>query len=104
MVRNWLDALRYRIATMTYAAGVAHYHRLPMAKSIFQSLFEKLIAKILRREVWGYWYLTSQSGIKVNPSIKELRKPGADPIIVENIMISLHQCVKLTRSTRVICC
>jgi hypothetical protein len=72
---------------MTYAAGAAHFHHLPMAKSIFQSLFEKFIAKMLRREVWGYWYLTSQSGIKVNPSIKELRKPWADPIILENIMV-----------------
>lgn len=75
---------------MSYAAGVAHYHRLPLAKSIFQSLLEKLISKMLRREVWGYWYLTSQSGILVNPSLKELRKPWADPVVKENIMYSGH--------------
>jgi Linalool dehydratase/isomerase len=72
---------------MAYATGVAYYHRLPLARSIFKSLFEKLIAKMLRREVWGYWYLTSQSGIRVNPSLKELRKPWADPVVKENIMV-----------------
>ena len=55
-----------------------------------RELFQKLIAKMLRREVWGYWYLTSQSGIKVDPDLKEMRKPWADPVIRENIMYSGH--------------
>jgi hypothetical protein len=42
----------------------------------------------LRREVWGYWYLTSQSGRSVDPDIKELRRPWADPVVKENIMVS----------------
>jgi Linalool dehydratase/isomerase len=53
LTQEWLDALCYQLATMAYAAGVAHYHRLPLARSIFKSLFEKLIAKMLRREVPG---------------------------------------------------
>jgi hypothetical protein len=42
----------------------------------------------LKKEVWGYWYLTSQSGIKIDPDLKELRKPWADPVRKENIMVN----------------
>ena len=56
-------------------------------RSMFKSLLFNLIKKMLRREVWGYWYLTSQSGIKIDPGLKELRKPWADPVKRENIMV-----------------
>ncbi|MCJ1237821.1 hypothetical protein MMC14_005808 [Varicellaria rhodocarpa] len=74
--QEFLDAYRYQLAVMTYATGAAHYHHLPAIRSI--------------REVWGYWYLTSQSGKLIDPDIKELRKPWADPIRRENIMYSGH--------------
>ncbi|GKT51089.1 uncharacterized protein ColSpa_11270 [Colletotrichum spaethianum] len=45
---------------------------------------------MLRPEVWGYWYLNSQSGKLVDPDITELRKPWADPVAMENIMYSGH--------------
>lgn len=45
---------------------------------------------MLRREVWAYWYPTSQSGSRVDPDIKELRKPWAGPIVRENIIYSGH--------------
>jgi hypothetical protein len=73
---------------MTYATGAAHYHHLPAMRSLFKPLMRALIAKMLRREVWGYWYLTSQSGIRTDPDLKELRKPWADPVCKENIMVS----------------
>ncbi|KUL84833.1 hypothetical protein ZTR_07300 [Talaromyces verruculosus] len=88
--QEWLDAYRYQIATMSYAAGAAHFHRLPALRSIFQSLLDRLIHRMLRREVWGYWFLTSHSGKFVDPDIKELRQPWADPIVRENIMYSGH--------------
>jgi Linalool dehydratase/isomerase len=84
----YLRIIRYQLATMAYAAGASHYHTLPAMREAFKELFEKLIAKMMRREVWGYWYLTSQSGKFVDPSIEELRKPWADPVRKENIMVS----------------
>ncbi|KAF8478306.1 hypothetical protein JB92DRAFT_3047485 [Gautieria morchelliformis] len=86
--QDWLDAYRYQLATMAYAAGAAHYHRLQVLRGLFQELLLKLIHKMLRKEVWGYWYLTSQSGKGVDPDITELRRPWADPIVRENIMVS----------------
>ena len=78
---------RYQISAMTYAAGATHYHRLPAMRSLFKPLIRKLISKMLRREVWGYWYMSSQSGIGCDPDLKELRKPWADPVTKENIMV-----------------
>lgn len=52
--QEWDTGWRYQIATMAYAAGAAHYHRLPAMRSMFKALLEKLIAKMLHREVWGY--------------------------------------------------
>ena len=74
---------------MCYAAGAAHYHHLQSMRGMFKGLFERLIGKMVRREVWAYWYLTSQSGKFVDPSLEELRKPWADPVRRENIMVSL---------------
>ncbi|KAH8788934.1 hypothetical protein F5883DRAFT_533570 [Diaporthe sp. PMI_573] len=84
------DAYRYQIATMAYAAGLAHYHRLPALRSVFRTLFDQLIHKMMLRDVWSYWYLTSQSGKFVDPDITELRKPWPDPVCRENIMFSGH--------------
>ncbi|CAO2650781.1 Nn.00g020730.m01.CDS01 [Neocucurbitaria sp. VM-36] len=88
--QEWLDGYRYQLATMAYAAGAAHFHRMPALRSLFKTLLEQLIGRMLRREVWGYWFLTSHSGKLVDPDLKELRKPWADPIIRENIMYSGH--------------
>lgn len=85
--QEWLDGYRYQLAAMAYASGAAHYHRLPALRSLFKTLFEKLIHKMLLRDVWGYWYLTSQSGKMVDPDLTELRKPWADPNKKENIMV-----------------
>ena len=86
--QEWDTAYRYQIASMTYATGAAYYHRLPAMRSILKPLMRKLIGKMLRREVWGYWYLTSQSGIRIDPDLKELRKPWANPVCKENVMVS----------------
>lgn len=85
--QEWLDAFRYRLATIVYAAGGAHYHRLPQLRSVFKSLITALIERMLHRDVWGYWFLTIYSGKFVDPDIRELRKPWADPNVRENIML-----------------
>ena len=80
-------AYRYQLAHMAYAIGAAHYHHLPAQRSMLKSLFEKLIDKMMDKAVWEYWYMTSQSGIRVDPDLKELRKPWVDPVCKENIMV-----------------
>lgn len=84
------DATRYQLATMAYAAGAAHYHRLPALKGPFKLLMRQMIHKMLLREVWGYWFTSSHGGNLFDPSLTELRKPWADPVVKENIMYSGH--------------
>lgn len=80
------DGLRFQLATLAYGAGLAHYHRLPALRSSFKALLERLIGKMLLRDVWGYWYLTSQGGRATNPDLERMRTPWADPVVKENIM------------------
>lgn len=84
------DAARYQLATMAYAAGAAHYHHLPALRGLFKQLMRQMIHRMLRREVWSYWYTNSLGGTVFNPDLKELRKPWADPVVKENIMYSGH--------------
>jgi hypothetical protein len=88
--QEFLDAYRYQLATMAYATGLAHYHRLPAMRSVFKPLLRSLIHKMLRRESWGYWFNTSLGGNRTNPDQKEYRKPWSDPVVRENIMYSGH--------------
>ena len=97
--QEWDFARRYQLGHMTYAAGAAHYHHLPAMKAMFKVLFEKLIHKMLNKEVWDYWYLTSQSGKKMDPDLKELRKPWVDPVCKENIMVGIL-CRSIYKFTR----
>jgi hypothetical protein len=53
-------------------------------RSVFKLLMKALITKTLRREVWGYWYLTSQP---IDPDLEKLGKPWVDPVRRENIMV-----------------
>jgi hypothetical protein len=88
--QEWLDAYRYQLAKMAYALGLAHYHRLPAAPAAFRKTYQSLMRKMLRREVWGYWKETSQSGPFLDPGMTQLRDPWTDPIVKENIMYSGH--------------
>jgi hypothetical protein len=88
--QEFLDAYRYQLATMTYASALAHYHHQPALRSVYKPLMRRLIHKMMLPAVWNYWFNTSHGGILTNPSLKELRKPWADPVVRENIMYSGH--------------
>jgi hypothetical protein len=46
-----LDSYRYQIAFMAYSLGLTAYHYLPAAPRTLQPDFDRLIQKMLRREV-----------------------------------------------------
>lgn len=94
--QEWNDAYRYQLATMAYAAGLSHCHRMPALRSGFKTLLGQLVHKMLLREVGGYWFLTSHSGVLFEPSITKLRRPWADPVKKENIMVRQLSKVRLS--------
>ncbi|KAK1572652.1 uncharacterized protein LY79DRAFT_707471 [Colletotrichum navitas] len=89
-LQEFLDAYRYQLATMAYAAGLAHYHRQPALRGVYKPLVRRAIRKMLLRTVWAYWFNTSMAGTATDPDLKELRTPWADPVARENIMYSGH--------------
>ncbi|KAK2046019.1 hypothetical protein LZ31DRAFT_552731 [Colletotrichum somersetense] len=89
-LQEFLDAYRYQLATMAYAAGLAHYHRQPALRGVYKPLVRRAIRKMLLRAVWAYWFNTSMAGVATDPDLKALRKPWADPVARENIMYSGH--------------
>ncbi len=88
--QEWMDGYRFQLAQMSYALGLAHYHRLPAAPAAVQPTFERLIGKMMRRDVWGYWRETSRGGRVLDPDLSELRESWTDPVVKENIMFSGH--------------
>ena len=89
-MQEYFDSYRYQLATMRYAVAVAHYHRLPAARSVFKPLFRRIIHKMLLPDVWAYWYNSSMSGNITDPGRTEFRDPIPDPVCKENIMYSGH--------------
>jgi hypothetical protein len=85
-----LDALRYQLAYMAYALGLAHVNRLPSAPAVFQTTFEKLIEKIMHPEAWFYWRDTSQGAWFLEPETKAKQLERWDPVREDNIMYSAY--------------
>lgn len=85
-----LDGYRYQLAFMSYALGVAHYHKTPAYRELYQRAIDQLIQKMLRRDVWGYWELTSKGTLGLNPALTQLGKGWIDPVVKANIMYSGH--------------
>jgi hypothetical protein len=85
-----LSSLRYQVPHLYYALGLTHFNRLPAAPGAFKDTQTTLMRKMVRQEVWDYWYDISRSGPHFDPTLTELRKPWADPVRKENIMYSGH--------------
>ena len=82
------DALRYQLAYMTYALGLAHYHWLPAYRELYRDTSDKLIQKMLRTEVWNIWELTSKGSKVLDPDMTELGEGWIDPVVKGNTMYS----------------
>ncbi len=84
------DALRYQLAMMSYAVAAAQYHRTPAWRELYRGIFEKLIEKMLRFDVWGYWETASRGSKVFDPDLEELGEGWLDPVVRQNIMYSGH--------------
>ncbi len=85
-----LASWRYQLSHFVYAMGLAHYHHLPAAPGLFREPMQRVITKMLRHDVWRYWYEESRSSPRFDPGITAPREPWADPVAKENIMYSGH--------------
>lgn len=88
--QEWMESYRYQLAFMTYALALAQYHKTPAYRELYQQAIDKLIQKMTRRDVWGFWYESSKGGKKLNPALKEKGPGWIDPVADKNIMYSGH--------------
>jgi hypothetical protein len=84
------DAYRYQLAYMAYTLGMVQYHYTPAYRELIRKTFLKLIEKMLRHDVWGYWELSSRGGKVLDPDLEELSDGWVDPVIRKNVMYSGH--------------
>ena len=85
-----LEGYRYQLGYMTYALALAHYHKTPAYRDLYQQAIDNLIQKMVRRDVWSYWEHTSKGGKKTNPAHKEEGLGWIYPVVEKNIMYSGH--------------
>lgn len=88
--QHGLGSFRYQLSHFVYALGLAHYHHLPAAPGYFREPMQRLMTKMLRHDVWRYWYEESRSSPRFDPGLTTPREPWADPVAKENIMYSGH--------------
>lgn len=84
------EAYRFQLAEATYALGVAQYLKTPAYRELYSDAMDRLIQKMLRRDVWGFWVEMSQSSLVSDPDLEGLYPPEYDPVGKKNIHYSGH--------------
>ncbi len=77
-----------QLGALYWPLALAHYHRLPAAPAVFRDTSLKLIEKMRRVDVWGYWRDMSASGPWYDKTLNGPRDGWIDPVVKENIMFS----------------
>lgn len=84
------DAYRYQLAYMAYTIAVVQQQYLPAYRELFKDTFQRLIEKMMRHDVWGYWELTSKGSKVMDPDLEVLVEGWVDPVVGKNVMYSGH--------------
>ncbi len=84
------DAYRYQLAYMAYTLAVAQHHYFPAHRELLRDTFRRLIEKMMRHDVWGYWELTSKGSKVMDPDLETLVEGWVDPVVGKNVMYSGH--------------
>lgn len=77
-----------QLGALYWPLALAHYHRLPAAPAVFRDTSLRLIEKMRRVDVWGYWRDMSASGPWYDSTLNGPREGWVDPMVRENIMYS----------------
>jgi len=85
-----LEAYRYQLGYMAYALALAQYHKTPAYRELYQRAMDRMIQKMVRRDVWSYWEHVSKGSKTMNPAMKRKGAGWLDPVADKNIMYSGH--------------
>lgn len=86
----YLSSYRYSIAFMTYFFALEQYHKLPAWREYLQPRMDRLIQKMLQKQVWQYWAERSKGVDFLEPLLNTPYPEQHDPVGDQNIMYSGH--------------
>jgi len=86
------SAYRYQLAFIVYFLATEQYHKLSACTGIIKPKMDRLIQKMLHRDVWKYWGEWVSKGLfVVEPDLDLDAYPERhDPIADDNVMYSAH--------------
>ena len=84
------SACRYTVAFSSYFLALEQYHKFPAWREAIQPAFDKLLQRMLSKEIWGYWSHESQGITKFEPNMDRPYPRNDDPVSLGNIMYSGH--------------
>ena len=85
-----ISACRYTVAFSAYFLAIEQYHKFPAWREALQPAFDKLIQRMLQKQIWGYWSHESQGITKFEPNMDRPYSRNDDPVSLGNIMYSGH--------------
>ncbi|MEI7980312.1 MAG: hypothetical protein WCI71_01575, partial [Bacteroidota bacterium] len=85
-----VSACRYTVAFSSYFLALEQYHKFPAWREALQPAFDKLIQRMLQKQIWGYWSHESQGITKFEPNMDRPYSQNDDPVSLGNIMYSGH--------------
>lgn len=83
------EAYRYQLAFSSYTLAIAQHQKTPAYRELYAQVIDTLIQKMLRREVWSYWFEKSRIKDSFDYTQGEVT-PWRDPVKNKNIMYSGH--------------
>ncbi len=84
------SSYRYSIAFISYFLSIEQFHKIPACTEIIQPIFDRMINKMLEKQVWSYWANTSMGFPLFEPTLWFAYPSARDPVSKKNIMYSGH--------------
>ena len=85
-----ISACRYTVAFSSYFLALEQYYKFPAWRETLQPAFDKLIQRMLQKQIWGYWSHESMGITKFEPDMDRPYPQNDDPVSLGNIMYSGH--------------
>jgi len=85
-----LSANRYTVAYSSYFIAAEQYHKFPAWREVLQPVFDRLVLRLLQKQMWEYWATESAGIAKFEPNMDRPYQTSKDPVGYANIMYSGH--------------
>ncbi|MBF0442148.1 MAG: hypothetical protein HQK54_09600 [Oligoflexales bacterium] len=85
-----MSSTRYTLGFMTYFLALEQFSKIPAYTELVKPTMDRMIQKMLQREVWSYWAEVSRGVPPAEPNLDRPYPEEHDPVANRNIMYSGH--------------